>query len=71
VKPATSAGQREVSVYLPGGGSQWFALDSLRRGGPSAARRLAVLSPLDKIPVFIRAGTQSLELVDIVVIYML
>lgn len=56
VKPATTPGQRSVDVYLPGS-EGWFDLASLKKyPANSRGQRTTVDAPMDKIPVFIRAG---------------
>lgn len=58
VKPVTAAGQNEVRVYFPGGAGSWYALDSMRLAG-AREKALVVSAPLEKIPVFVRAGDDS------------
>ena len=58
VKPVTAAGRYEVTVYFPGGAKGWYSLDSMRLAG-AAEKALVVSAPLDKIPVFVRAGDDS------------
>ena len=56
VKPVTSAGQNEVGVYFPGGASGWYSFDSQQLAGDKGQKVLTVAAPLEKIPVFVRAG---------------
>lgn len=54
VKPVTSAGARSVDVYFPGT-EKWYDVESWdARQGPGTSN---VDAPLDKIPVFQRAGS--------------
>jgi alpha 1,3-glucosidase len=56
VKPVTSAGQTTTEVYLPGPES-WYDLLTLFKYSPSpAGQKTTVKAPIERIPVFIRAG---------------
>jgi len=55
VKPIVEANLASTSVYLPGKGQIWYRFDNLEptAGGNS----ISVITPLNKIPVFIRGGS--------------
>lgn len=55
VAPVTGEGKSSIDVYLPGQGQVWYDYSSSQRHvGPVT---ISALTPLDKIPVFVRGGT--------------
>lgn len=55
VRPITNQGENDVSVYFPGNESWFDFVNGFKIG--STPRSVTVKSPLDKIPVFQRAGS--------------
>ncbi|XP_065662166.1 neutral alpha-glucosidase AB isoform X2 [Hydra vulgaris] len=56
VKPVTSSGEDEIIVYFPGGENQiWYDFDTFEpyNGGNNEH----ILTPMTKVPVFIRGGS--------------